>query len=45
MHITEVGLNLFQFKFQSEFDMSKVLSGALCRLIIIFFCSKGGRKG
>ena len=25
MHITEVGLNLFQFKFQSEFDMSKVL--------------------
>ena len=27
MHITEVGLNLFQFKFQSEFDMSKVLRG------------------
>lgn len=27
MHITEVGPNLFQFKFQSEFDMSKVLSG------------------
>ena len=25
MHITEVGLNLFQFKFQSGFDMSKVL--------------------
>ena len=25
MHITEVGPNLFQFKFQSEFDMSKVL--------------------
>ena len=27
MHITEVGPNLFQFKFQSEFDMSKVLGG------------------
>ena len=25
MHITEVGSNLFQFKFQSEFDMSKAL--------------------
>ena len=27
MHITEVGSNLFQFKFQSEFDMSKALGG------------------
>lgn len=27
MHITEVGPNLFQFKFQSEFDMFKVING------------------
>lgn len=45
MHITEVGPNLFQFKFQSEFDMSKVLSGVLGRLIINFFYSNSGREG
>ena len=27
MHIVEVGLNLFQFKFKTEFDMEQVFKG------------------
>ena len=38
VQVVEVGPNLFQFKFNSEFDMAKVLRGGPWTLTIRFYC-------
>ena len=45
LQIVEVGSNLFQFKFQSEFDMSRILRGGPwtfdSQLLMLTRCRKG----
>ena len=45
LRITEVGPNLFQFKFRSEFDMNRIFEEDPGHLIINYLCFSGGRKG
>ena len=45
IQILKVGSNLFQFKFQSEFDLNRVLNGGHGVLIINCLCLQSGGKG
>ena len=45
LQIIVVGTNLFQFKFQNDFDLIRVLRGVRGALIINCLCSRDGIKG
>ena len=45
LKIVEVGSNLFQFKFQTDFDLNRVLKGDRGVLITNCFYSSDGIKG
>ena len=45
MQILEVGPNLFQFKFQFEFEMNRIFKGGPWSFDNHFSCSNNGRKG
>lgn len=45
VQIVEVGTNLFQFKFNTEYDLERVLRVVHGLLITRHLCSAGGKEG